>query len=380
MIRVLHIVEGFSPQEGGVTTMVKDLIDACAHNDIESSVVALGQGLQCDAGNNIIRVSRFKGNVADLLRLPAMLDLYRIMKKSQYDIVHIHGVWLPIQILAAFFSRVQNRHAIASMHGMLEEWVWKKHGRLKGLFRKLYFYSVVSFSFGKMNFFHAITLGEKESIRYFFPTSNSKIIPNGINSKPYADSNFPGPLTESGVKRILFVGRIHPVKGLHLLIEAIAALKVESDFILDIVGPEEDLAYAKHIREKCREYDLSLIVCFHGGVFNLEEKILFYKQAWVCIVPSYSEVIGLVNLEAAASSCPTITTWATGLYDWADGGGLLISPSVNELTKALTEALDWSLEERILYGKRISSLQNRKYDLDVTIKQWIDLYRTIYDS
>jgi glycosyltransferase involved in cell wall biosynthesis len=380
MIRVLHIVEGFSPQEGGVTTMVKDLIEACGNNDIKSTVVALGQGLECDAGNNVIRVSGFKGNAADLFRLTAILDLYRIMVKSQYDILHIHGVWLPIHILGAFFSRVQNKHAIASMHGMLEKWVWEKNGRLKEIFRKFYFYLLVSFSFRNIKCFHAITLGEQKSIRYFFPSSDPIIIPNGINSKPYAESKCPGPMTDSGVKRILFVGRIHPVKGLHLLIDAIATLEVESGFILDIVGPEEDLDYAKHIREKCREYDLSLSIRFHGGVFNLEEKILFYKQAWICVVPSWSEVIGLVNLEAAASSCPTITTRATGLYDWADGGGLLISPSVNELTKALTEALDWSLEERVLYGKRISSLQNRKYDLDVTIKQWVDLYRSIYDS
>ena len=63
---------------------------------------------------------------------------------------------------------------------------------------------------------------------------------------------------------------------------------------------------------------------FLGPVYGAEKWALI-QRAWAMIVPSYSEVVGMVNLEAALCSVPSITTYETGLTDWNEGGGDLNS-------------------------------------------------------
>jgi hypothetical protein len=72
--------------------------------------------------------------------------------------------------------------------------------------------------------------------------------------------------------------------------------------------------------------------------------------------PSHSEAVGMVNLEAAAASIPVITTHNTGLYDWEVGGGILVQPQTEELTKALTQVFSWIQRERNERGRRLRQL------------------------
>ena len=69
--------------------------------------------------------------------------------------------------------------------------------------------------------------------------------------------------------------------------------------------------------------------------------LTLFKNAFVFVAPSHSEVIGMVNLEAAILQTPVITTFQTGLLkDWSKNGGFLIEPTENEILKRYPDVLE----------------------------------------
>jgi glycosyltransferase involved in cell wall biosynthesis len=95
----------------------------------------------------------------------------------------------------------------------------------------------------------------------------------------------------------------------------------------------------------------------------------------VLAAPSLSEAIGLVNLEAAACGTPTITTRATGLEDWENGGvgGFLVGPDP-ELRTALERVSRLSTDEYDARSRGSRDLVERRYSWAVVSTQWREAY------
>lgn len=104
----------------------------------------------------------------------------------------------------------------------------------------------------------------------------------------------------------------------------------------------------------------SLLGRLRGPLFG-EEKRNLIDTEWVLAAPSHSEVVGLVNLEAAARCLPTITTHQTGLHDWEPGDGLLVEPNVDALGQALEAACSWSEQEQRDRGMASRRLVQQRY-------------------
>ena len=125
------------------------------------------------------------------------------------------------------------------------------------------------------------------------------------------------------------------------------------------------------------QLDLSKKVEFCGIVTG-REKFKLFKDAWVFVAPSYSEVVGMVNLEAGAMSTPVITTNQTGLLpDWSKNGGELINPDLDELNEALKKAVAWSESERYDRGKSMFQFVETHYSWEKNMSTWLDLYASL---
>jgi D-inositol-3-phosphate glycosyltransferase len=126
---------------------------------------------------------------------------------------------------------------------------------------------------------------------------------------------------------ILFVGRIEPLKGIDILINAVAQLAEESDFHVLIVGGDRRARrQVNHLQELASGLGIGERVCFLGAVDH-EKLPLYYNAADVCVVPSYYESFGLVALEAMACGTPVVASRVGGLTGTVKDGetGYLIS-------------------------------------------------------
>lgn len=137
------------------------------------------------------------------------------------------------------------------------------------------------------------------------------IVQNGINLEQFNDCSSTI-VKENGVKTILFVGRLHPIKGVMYLIRAMEkVLKEISDVKLVLVGDGED---RRNLEALSVQLGIQKSVQFVGVVPH-EDIHIFMQQAYLFILPSLSEGFPGVLLEAMACGLPIIATRVGGIPD-----------------------------------------------------------------
>lgn len=174
-------------------------------------------------------------------------------------------------------------------------------------------------------------MSEYHDVRRVGFTGPVAVIPNAVNAPPLNENI-------ERTNRIVFLSRIHPKKGLDILIPAWCQIAEQfPDWELVIAGPLDN-SYAKNIVEMSRDLKVPRLR-FCGEVLGDEKSALLFSSR-LFVLPTYSENFGLVIAEALAHGLPVITTTET---PWTNvkqqGCGWCIRPNHRELTEALVEAL-----------------------------------------
>jgi D-inositol-3-phosphate glycosyltransferase len=166
--------------------------------------------------------------------------------------------------------------------------------------------------------------GEKEMITALYGVSPQKItvVPCGVDTEVFR------PLDKASIRRdlglpaneriVLFVGRIEPLKGIDLLLRAVAHL--DGRFrVLVIGGDGKDLARKSELAVLAAELTIADKVTFLDAVPH-DDLPLYYNAADICVVPSYYESFGLVAVEAMACGVPVIASRVGGLKETVQDG------------------------------------------------------------
>lgn len=173
-----------------------------------------------------------------------------------------------------------------------------------------------------------------ENVAHHFGFTNTKIIPLGLRE------NFTNILPKVDFKgnKILFIGSLHPVKGLDYLLEAmIKIVDINPQVKLFIAGRG---ASEKFYRNKVSDLGLEKNINFLGFV-NSSGIIELYKSVDITVVPSiWSEQFGMVGPESLACGVPVIGSNVGGIPEWLKDNerGILVPPRNSE-----------ELAEKILY-------------------------------
>jgi glycosyltransferase involved in cell wall biosynthesis len=192
---------------------------------------------------------------------------------------------------------------------------------------------------------------------------------NGVNPRMFEVAAPIKEKTNDAGPRILFVGRISPEKGIHVLLDAFAqVLTVVPDATLDLVGadaacPREILAdlsddpmvralgrfytgegYGAHVRAQAAALGIAERVRFHGFLAHAETAQRFAAAA-LLVNPSLSEAFGMSLAEGMAAGLPVVATRVGGMVEVVDDEttGLLVAPDdaanlATALTRLLTDA------------------------------------------
>lgn len=300
-------------------------------------------------------------------------SMIRMSTFSESAVFHLHGIWAAPQFVGATVAKERSIPFVVSAHGMLEPWLWLRQGWIVRTKKEIYWKLFAYPAFRSASVIHSITPLEQQHLHALFPDNRIEVIPNAIDLDAYPDA---GSSQQERERLILFVGRIEPKKGLDILLNAFATAHVSSDWRVAIIGPVWSYEYQAELAKIVDENGLSDRISFLGPVFG-DEKHYWMRKAWLLAVPSHSEVVGLVNLEAAAYYVPSITTHQTGLDDWTRGGGLLIQPDVEQMRVALEQACAWSDSERDERGRASRRLVSERYSWDAVLPQWISLYESL---
>lgn len=263
-----------------------------------------------------ISVKSFKINLFSFFGYSKNLTTAVLDCKSQ--ILHLHGIWMYPHWLALKWQKKFKRPVIISPHGMLDPWAvqnsyWKK--KFVGVL-------FANKALRKANCIHALCISEYKAIRSYGLTNPVAIIPNGIDLPKGHDNKIHG----KSKKSLLFVGRIHPKKGLKLLIEAIHILKSNNDnflkqWQLNIVGWDQE-GHEDELKSLCTKYNLESEIKFLGPLFgDKKEEVL--KNADAFILPSFSEGLPMSVLEAWSYQLPVLMTKECNLPEGFDSNAAI---------------------------------------------------------
>lgn len=295
---------------------------------------------------------------------------------TQFSLIHLHGLWMYPQLLALKYQKKFNCPIIISPHGMLDPWAvrnsyWKK--KLVGLL-------FANKSLRKANCIHALCKSEYKAIRNYGLSNPVAIIPNGIDLPPFFEKKN----KNKPIKNLLFVGRIHPKKGLKLLIEAFHILKSKNDSFtnrwqLQIVGWDQD-RHEEELKALCNNYNLESEIKFLGPLFY-DKKVEVLKNADAFILPSYSEGLPMSILEAWSYQLPVLMTRECNLPEGFDNNAAIeVSLSPNDISKKLIYLDNMSLDDYKFMSKSAIELVSQKFTWDKIAQDMENTYNWITDS
>jgi glycosyltransferase involved in cell wall biosynthesis len=374
MPRVLHVTEDHSYRNYGISTAV-DMLTRCLPDNIELAIACVGEEtLPLRAGIDLLALPT--RGIGKTWRFSQGGEAALAGAVAQADVIHLHGLWMWVQWSAARLAARWHKPFIVSPHGMLEPWIWQRQSAPHRLKKWMYWKLLANPAFHQASRLHALTPREAATLRTYFPKHTIEVLPHGFDLQPADQAISELAPTHAGPPYFLFVGRLHPVKGIHLLIQAFARLP-ESSPRLIIAGPTQpqEAAYAESLRKLADDLNLASRVEFIGPVQG-PAKWQLYRQAWAFCMTSFSEALSVVNLEAAACATPVITSYESGVIDeWDSCGGLRVHPEVESIYQALNQAANWSPAERNNRGAALRLLVEKSYSQQKIGSDWAALYQ-----
>ena len=246
----------------------------------------------------------------------------RTLAQAKLDLLHLHGIWMYPSHAGAHWAATTKRPYIVSPHGMLDPWITARGKRKKALAR----WGYERRNWAAATMLHALTDDEAADIATEAGRTGSLVIPNA------APAITDGQINRNGV---LYLGRIHPKKNLLPLIEAWRQSAV-SEARLTIAG-WGDPADVSALEAAVARAGAS--VRFVGAVQGDAKQALLQSARWL-ILPSLSEGLPMVVLEAWAAGTPTLMTPACHLPEgFASGAAVPCGDTANTIASTLVQAL-----------------------------------------
>lgn len=368
-LRLVLVTSKLSPAAGGLATSVPAMAKGLARfADLDVTVL----GTQDPAAPQAWSAWGPKV-LAERVRGPAALQFAPRMPsrlaRLTPEVTDVQGLWTWPSAANLIHHRRNGTPYVVTPRGMLAPWARRNSAWKKVLINALYEASHIRGASclratAEMEAAHFRSLGLRNPIA---------IVPNGVSIPPLA------PRCEKSLRRVLFLSRIHPVKGITHLLRAWADLEPRHpDWELVVAGPDE-IGHTAELQELSSTLGLGRVT-FPGPAFG-EAKQQLYGNADLFVLPSYTENFGQVIAEALAQEVPVITTrntpWA-GLESQRCGWWIPLDEA--QLTAAMTEAMSMPSEALHAMGRRGRLWMQRDFGWESVVERLRAMYHWVAKS
>ncbi len=369
-MKIFFPIAAFYPsQVGGPCNTVYWHTSALNKNNVLLRIVTTDHGIKDGEIPKNIELQNDSGSVIYFSKRKLPL---KALKKIRVDIkwadiIHLNSLFSLFSIYSFFYIKLfhSNKKIVWSTRGetnpnALYFSSWKK--KLILPFYKRLRDNII---------FHSTSDKETVDIRKVFPKSRIIQLPNYIQMAPRISL----PIQ----KQLIFVGRIHPIKGLHKLIKAISLSETfkEAKFKLFIVGKVEDRNkfYINELNELIKSLNLINSVEFKDHISGYEKESL-YANSYALVLPSETENFGNVVVESLNQGTPVIASLGTPWKELVDYKcGFHVSNDPHELAKSIDEIISLSSDEYSEWRDNAKKLVDDNYNIDTQIYKWIDFYK-----
>lgn len=374
-MKILQVVPHYLPYMGGQEIYV--------HN-LSKKLVEMGHEVQIFTSNypktyssehmDGILVER-KDIIARPLRNPLSFGFFKLKDiVDDFDVVHAHNLYAFSSLLTAHNKKKKSFPMVLTSHGKLNFGVNYKDAMVK-----IYKEKIGTHILERADIITALSESQGNSIAEIDPNLSDKIriIPNAIDIDFFNLLDLNSQKKEQEDFTFLYVGQMIKRKGIGWLIKAIDIIKSENNNIkLILVG---DGAHKKHFEKMVNNLNLTDYVEFKGKITDQIELASFYKSADVFVLPSLSEGLPTVLLEAMYFGLPVVATDILGIKEYFQDYAALVPP---EDQKRLAEAMinlfdEDELKKAEKLSKKAKKIIETQYSWDGVAKEYESLYRNL---
>ena len=352
-MKILQTIAGFGAHSGGTSTCTYDLLVAM-------------HGIGCDVDLMTVNVKdptdKLMGHGEEWIkaldndcRTPYgwSPNMTRFLRASDYDIYHTNGMWMHCNHETCTIARQKDKPYVITPHGMLYPQALARSAWKKKLLLNL---GGVEKDLRHATCIHATCDAEMKHYRELGYTNPVAVIPNPMPIPSFIDDI----KSEKSIKRIGYLGRIHPYKNTEALINAWITLGNEvKDAQLIIMG-RGDNEYEAKMHQLVARHNLTNVE--FAGFVNGREKFERLASLTALCVPSITENFGMTVTEALSVGTPVIASLGT---PWQELNtkhcGWWVDNDVETLADTISQALSLPQDEIEKMGNNGKRLVNEKY-------------------
>ena len=367
MMKILTFISSLDINSGGPSRSVPMLVKGLVEFGVDVTLMTIR--------SKNMNVHALEGTTARLKVLEPSFtrkEITRYLKDEKFHLIQIQSMWDWPYHKVMVEARKLGIPYIVTPRGMLEPWSlsqkkWKKKLAWWLYQRNDVQKSVCVFTTAKMEAEHVTNLGI---------TTCKAVIPNGIETDSYPCKTS----VDVVKKQVLFLSRVHVKKGIEVLFEAWKQIHPDyEDWQLLVIGNgEAEYIHSLENRVECLGLKESIKIL--PPVFG-NDKIQIYQESALFCLPSYSENFGMAIAEAMSCGTPVITTtncpWNI-LNDTKTGW--CIDLNVDNLKRALREALSMNPTELYDMGQKASKLIYENFDYRNVTRKTLKLYEWLLNG
>lgn len=390
-MKLLHVISSMDPKAGGVSQAIRNLNSYIVNRAVQVEVVCMDDETEdYQQNDNFIIHKTGKGKTS--FQYNPKLYSWLMQNLENYDCVAVHGIWQYHNYAVYKTIKKLERKArktpkvIIMVHGMLDPYFQKATERKMKALRNELVWSCTERK--AVNAADALFFTCEEELRLARTTFKGYApqkeinVGFGIQKPPLFDIAMKTAFEQKcpeiiGKKYWLFISRIHPKKGVDLLIDAYQRLTATHHHLpnLVIAGPV-DSDYADQMIEKARGNSK---IHFPGMLTGDSKWGAFYGcEAY--LLPSHQENFGIAIVEAMACQKPVLIT--KNINIWCEihqgGGGWITNlEEADGIENVLLEMLGESEENIIAKGLKAFETYQNNFDVEVCANQFIETLKNI---
>ena len=383
-VNVLHVIPSVARSDGGPSRAVMDMCRALSAAGVGVSLATTDAD-----GSSRLRVEHgvwnlregvstifFPREYTDSFKVSRPLAEWLESNVEKFDCVHVHGVFSHACLAAArSCARLRVPYVVRPL-GALERWSLRQKPVRKWLALALGGRALLR----RAAAVHYTTARERRESEKALRISNGIVIPLGVDLPVR-----PHPPLSGRAMKILFLSRLHPKKGVEILLEAFARVTAgDAGMTMEggnlcrlIIAGSGNPAYEKSLRGLAESLGIAGRVSFPGWL-DEEAKSTAFAEAGLFVLPSAQENFGLVVLEAMAAGVPVAVSRGVDLADeiQSETAGWVFDRSAASLARVLREAVP-DEPERLSRGARGRELASRRFNWAGIARELEGLYRAV---
>ena len=422
VFKIIQITPSYKPAYiyGGPTMSVSKLCEALMKNkdqqsknnvnfELEVFTTTANGKLELDVNPNYssnvneVKVTYFKRITKDHTHFsPALLlalkrEIIHQKRKPKVDklnydaklseknlIFHIHSWWNLVSIFSCFIAKCYNIPVILSPRGMLTAYTQKnRNGLTKKIIHQLLGKQLLSYCH-----IHATSEQEKQEILKIITPKSITVIPNLVELRDTsvfrlssndieAKNEQRATNNEQQPFRLIFLSRIEQKKGLELLFEGLANLKIEWRLTVAGSGDEE---YVKSLKSKVECLKIDDKISWAGHVKN-EDKFKLLTEHDLMVLTSYNENFANVVIESLSVGTAVLVSSKVGLADYVNSNklGFCCQLNQNDINDKIKDA--FSKPEVLMRIRKISpQLIVKDFNEDTLSNHYIKYYTSLLNG